>query len=320
MKCLPDYQSSLTGLITEFIMFKRFQGYDYVVETGYLKQFDMFLVNRSYTGCVLQSGIMQDYCLKTSEKSVNTRAKLHSILRHFSLHLHVIDPQSEVLPESMVPRQIKKTRFYPLNPLQIQEIMNAACSLRPKNGLRPHCIHFLIGLLYSTGLRIAEALALNLKDVDENNRTLFVHRGKFGKDRIIPMSDSTFHAVEKWLKVRSSYATNGATAPLLIAKRGKRLKYFHAKSAFIKLCALCGMADTPPPRLHDLRHNYACRCIAQWREVNEDVNALLPVLSNAMGHVDFSSTQVYIHIDAEALRQASIKFNNHHKLSQEKTS
>lgn len=123
-----------------------------------------------------------------------------------------------------------------------------------------------------------------------------------------------------WLEIRSRYAGNGPTAPLLAVTGDKRLTYFQAKSAFRKLCILCGIEETPPPRLHDLRHNYACRCIAQWREAGEDVNALLPVLSNAMGHVDFASTQVYIHIDAEALRLASIKFNNHLNSSREKTS
>jgi integrase len=129
------------------------------------------------------------------------------------------------------------------------------------------------------------------------------------------MSDSTFNAVKKWLRFRSRYAGNTATAPLLISEGNKRLTYRQAYSAFRKVCADCGIVDIPLPRLHDLRHNYACRCIALWRTEEEDVNALLPVLSNAMGHVDFPSTQVYLHIDAAALRQASVKFNQHIKHS-----
>jgi len=89
------------------------------------------------------------------------------------------------------------------------------------------------------------------------------------------------------------------TPPLLVSGWNQRLKNWQAARAFARLCAHCGITGSPAPRLHDLRHNYACRCLALWR--NEDVDALLPVLANAMGHVDFRSTQLYMHIDAVAL-------------------
>lgn len=56
-----------------------------------------------------------------------------------------------------------------------------------------------------------------------------------------------------------------------------------------------------------------------WREEQADVDALLPVLANAMGHVDFFATQIYIHIQAGSLQQASIKFNSHVTHSKENT-
>ena len=315
-----DYQSSLARHISDFITFKRVLGYNYTGEANRLQQFDRFLIDRKYTEELLQTGIMQEYCATNSRKSINRRAKLHSILRLFSLHLHVIDPQSAVLQESLVPRQTKTTRFYPLSPLQINQIMTAAEAVLPADKLKSHCTSFMVGLLYSTGLRITEALTLNLKDVNENNKTLFVHRGKFNKDRIIPMSESTFNAVKKWLQFRSHYSEDLSTSPLLISKGNKRLTYRQAYSAFRKACADCGIVNKPLPRLHDLRHNYACRCIALWRDAEEDVNTLMPVLSNAMGHVDFPSTQVYLHVDAAALRQASVKFNQHIKHALEEKS
>ena len=86
------------------------------------------------------------------------------------------------------------------------------------------------------------------------------------------------------------------------------------------LCIHCGIGGNPPPRLHDLRHNYACACIAQWREAHADVNALLPVLANAMGHATYRDTELYLHIDAAALRQACGKFKQHvqHSLEHQK--
>ena len=75
------------------------------------------------------------------------------------------------------------------------------------------------------------------------------------------------------------------------------------------LCLRCGTA--PPPRLHDLRHNYACRRLALWRQAGMDINALLPILATATGHVNFFATQRYLHLDAVALRDAAVLFSSH---------
>jgi integrase len=147
--------------------------------------------------------------------------------------------------------------------------------------------------------------------VEAKQSTLFVRRGKFRKERIVPMSPTTVEALNQWLLLRACYAGNEASAPLLVAGWNKRLGRHQASNAFARLCVHCGLDGDPPPRLHDLRHNYACRRLALWREGQEDVDALLPILANAMGHVDFHGTQVYIHIDAAALQRASAKFREH---------
>jgi integrase len=189
--------------------------------------------------------------------------------------------------------------------------MAATSVLKSEKGIRAQCICFLIGLLYSTGLRIGEALALNLGDVDTKQSTLWVRRGKFRKERWVPLSPSTLEALNRWLALRSSYAGPHDGEPLLVGTWNKRLAREQAADAFGRLCAHCGIHGPPRPRLHDLRHNYACRCLALWRETQQDIHALLPVLANAMGHVDFHATQLYLHPDAAGLQQAAEKFHTH---------
>jgi integrase len=179
------------------------------------------------------------------------------------------------------------------------------------NAIRASAIRFLIGLLYSTGLRISEALALNVGDVELKQATLFVRRGKFGKERLVPLSPSTLAAVREWLDQRAGFAHNEPSAPLFLCAANRRLNGYQAYRAFRRLCLRCGVTGPPAPRLHDLRHNYACRCLALWRETGEEVDALLPVLATVMGHVDFHATAVYVHIEAAALRQASLQFHHH---------
>ena len=76
-------------------------------------------------------------------------------------------------------------------------------------------------------------------------------------------------------------------------------------------CRHTGLRGHPSPRLHDLRHNYACRRLALWRQAGVDVNAMLPILATAMGHVNFFATQHYLHLDAVALQQAAARFHTH---------
>lgn len=190
-------------------------------------------------------------------------------------------------------------------------LMDAAKILLPQKGVRPACIRFLIGLLYATGLRISEAINLNLADVDLEHNTLFVRRGKFAKDRFVALSPSAATALRTWLNVRSSYAGSESASPLLIVAEDKRLGYQQAKYAFNKLCMECGLIGDPLPRLHDLRHNYASECLARWQRAGKDIQSLLPVLTTSMGHVNPHDTQRYLHINATTLLDASEKIHKH---------
>jgi integrase len=295
-----------------FVAFKRMQGYDYTVQSRMLILFDRFLLlDEDCSDGLLRTAQFSAYLATTARLSGSTREGRLSAVREFSRYLHALHPASAVVPPGMLPRHQRRIRFRRLEPEEILRLMDAASRLRPRQSIRPHCIRFLIGLLYSTGLRIAEALKLNLGDVDLDRSTLFVRRGKFGKDRLVAMSASLHEALRAWLQLRSHHATTGPSAPLLVGTWNSRLTCWQARYAFRVLCRRCGLLGQPSPRLHDLRHNFACRCLARWREQGKDVQALLPVLANAMGHVNFFATQLYIHVEAETLRHASAKLSTY---------
>jgi integrase len=135
-----------------------------------------------------------------------------------------------------------------------------------------------------------------------------VLKGKFGKERLVPLSPSTHAALTAYLAARQPYAPGPDSAPLFVDARGRPLKRDQVYRDFRRLCRHCGIRGDPPPRLHDLRHNYACRRLALWREAGLDINALLPILATAMGHVNILSTQRYLHLDAVGLQNAAALF------------
>ena len=72
---------------------------------------------------------------------------------------------------------------------------------------------------------------------------------------------------------------------------------------------LRGGKGCPGPRLHHLRHSFACHRLLAWYREGKDINALLPVLATYLGHVSIASTQVYLHASAALLEQASARFH-----------
>lgn len=306
------FYSPLAEQMNQYVSLKQMQGYDFVTGVRRLKRFDSFLTQKGCHGNVLHMDDMQDYCNEMNDLSVQTRAGHHSCIRQFSLYMHAINPASSVFPCSTLPRHSQNVRYFPLSKEHITSLMQACSIVFGSSGIRADCFQFLIGLLYCTGLRLGEALALNLGDVDMQQATLRVRRGKFKKERLVALTSSAFDAVKKWIRQCSAYTeANESATPLLLVDWNRRLNKQQAQRGFRKLCQHEDFVGSPAPRLHDLRHNFACHTIEHWRETKQDVDALLPVLSTAMGHVDYFSTQTYIHTTAESLRQATDQLNRY---------
>jgi integrase len=138
-----------------------------------------------------------------------------------------------------------------------------------------------------------------------------VAKGKFRKERLVPLSPSAHAALTDYLVARRRHAHRADTSPLFIDAGGAVLTRGQVYCAYRRLCRHCGIGGQPPPRLHDLRHNYACRRLAIWRQAGMDISVMLPILATAMGHVSFFSTQRYLHLDAVALQNAAVIFNTH---------
>jgi integrase/recombinase XerD len=312
MKKMIGFHSVLAEQMQQFIVFKRMQGCDYSSQARKLSYFDRFLIDDAdeepSIGLKLDS--LRRYVGTTVHlKNCSRQSRLGS-LREFSRYLHARFPQSAVLPIGIIPRHAYPVRFYRIEPRQVADLMAAAQRLRPAGGIRAPSINMLIGLLYCTGLRINEALHLTLADIDYQRSVLQVVDGKFGKQRFVPMSPSTVSALTHYLDIRSHHAGTSIASPLLIGAFNKALSYDQAQGGFRQLCRDCGLCGQPPPRLHDLRHNYACRRLALWREEGCDINTMLPILATAMGHVNIYNTQIYLHIELGDLHAAAARLPN----------
>lgn len=215
----PTFHSSLAQHMTDFVSFKRMQGFDYSAQAKSLHFLDAFLCEQRYQETSLNRLIVEAYVSETAHLTPNTRYTRLSIVRVLSRHLHLFGPESYVLHHLPVQRP-SLPRWFLYSPHDIASLLCHARTLRPARSLHPHCFHLLLGLLYVSGLRIGEALALNLGDLDTNRGLLFVRNGKFGKERYLALDQSTILVVQDYLCYRTAYLPSGENAPSSSINRG----------------------------------------------------------------------------------------------------
>lgn len=147
----------------------------------------------------------------------------------------------------------------------------------------------LFELIYSSGLRLAEAVSLDPPDVDLRERTVRV-TGKGSKTRVVPLGTQAAHAVEAWLPLRASLARAGETA-LFVNRSGRRIGPRSVQTALKQLAVARGLTRNVHP--HVLRHSFASHVL----QSSGDLRAVQELL----GHASISTTQVYTHLDYQHL-------------------
>lgn len=303
------FNSKLAEHITEFVAFKRLQQFQYDAQIVTLRYFDDFLVRQNFADDVLSREIVDAYIVHTSHLKPNTRYSRLSIVRNFSRYLNLYEPDSYVLYDIHVKRPISP-RFYIYSDEEIQTLLKQCSNLKPNCCMVSSTFKTLIGLIAVTGLRINEALSLNLGDLHLRETLLFVRKGKFSKDRWVPLAVSTTQALDCYLLFRKQSGSTLPDAPLFQDRFKRRVSYDVAQYNFRKMIRRCGIGKNASqlPRVHDLRHSYATKCLLKWYQQGEDVNAKLPLLATCMGHVSIASTQRYLHLIPEFMTHIQQRF------------
>jgi len=307
-------QSSLAGPIENFINLRRLSGTDYKSQAQLLGYFDHFLLKQDLSAPRMTQEISEHYLTSLSQLALRTRYNRFCVVRQLCEYLARSDPRSYV-PEPLRAIPSRGTHQpYIYSNSELQALMAAASQLPPENSLRPHTCCTLLGLLYSTGIRIGEASALNLEHLHSAAKRLYIAQGKFRKARWVPLSESTCRALQQYMRKRLQMTPRSPDSPLFINQRSCRLHHCTVNQSFRHLLRQCNIHHNKHtgPRIHDIRHTFAVHRLLAWYRDGQDVNARLPWLATYMGHVDIHSTQVYLRATPELIEQVHRRFHNHY--------
>ncbi len=149
----------------------------------------------------------------------------------------------------------------------------------------------LTELLYSSGLRINEALSLNINEIDLSQKVIRV-MGKGRKERIVPVGNQAIMALNKYIARRSELLRDSSEKALFLTEKGKRL-YQVAAYRFLNK-SMREVTESKQKSPHILRHSFATHLLDNGADIRS--------VGDMLGHSSLSTTQIYTHLSIERLK------------------
>jgi len=276
--------------IDRYVKLHRAMGLKFRLQDGLLRHFAAFAEPRGDRWVRTETVL----AWAAEAPSAEQRRNRLLVVRRFSLQMQAEDTRYEV-PPALAFGKPKSQRRMPhiYSSEEIQRLLGAAAQLTPKGSIRPLTYVTLFSLIAATGLRISEALALELSDFTRAG--LIVRTTKFRKSRLVPLHATTRRGLERYLAQRER--VGGANSSFFVSMWGAGLSYSTVYPVFLQLMRSAGLRGgpgSPGPCIHDLRHTFAARALEQCSGNAGEVARHVLALSTYLGHAHPSDTYWYL--------------------------
>ena len=225
------------------------------------------------------------YSILSPKSTGRKLASIKAFFRYLLKHAHV---------ESNPASAVKAPKQHATLPKFLQkEVLEQVLSHSDKDDWQLKRDKTILELLYSTGIRLSELVAIDLGDVLIDQKTVKVF-GKGGKERIVPFGGKAAEALGYYLKERNIHLQKDLdNNPLFISKKGLRISPRTVQSRLKKLfdSVAAGSGFTP----HLMRHTFATHLL--------DRGADIRAVKELLGHASLSSTQIYTHLETEKMKK-----------------
>lgn len=223
----------------------------------------------------------------TAGTRLHLLGQIRQFFRYLVRHGHLLMNPAEALA---LPRTIQSPPRHVLTLAQVRRLLLAP-DVTEVLGLRDRTI---LEVLYSTGIRISELIALDIPDIDPEAQELHVQRGKGGKRRSIPTGKPACLWVARYLETsRPQLQEKAAVKALFLSWRGQRMDRSNLARIVRALGKKAGIPFKVTP--HGLRHAFATHLIQR--------RASLRHVQEMLGHAKIGSTQIYTHLDLSDLKE-----------------
>ncbi len=312
---MKPFESFLGQKLEEYVLYRQSLGFSLHPMTSHLRTFDRYLAMRNTEPTVLRPSFFLELRadLKLESRSIN---RILSTTRMFFRYLVRQDfytanpvkdipllPENEIIPFIFSEKQVDLLLKAVLNSIR----KNQRYFLKDLTG------HMAILLLARCGMRISEPLKMKVHHYRPKEKTLYIEKTKFKKDRLIPVPMSVAVELENYLFVRKVLIGNHQN-PFLLAGTQKnglndnRVRWvFHQAVKDIGIDQsrqVIGNTNFSAPTGHSLRHSFAVNTLKRVQARGRSPQNALPVLAAYMGHSEYKHTVKYLKmIDAKKRKQ-----------------
>lgn len=279
---------------TGYVRFKRSLGYAIPISYQYvLRHIAVFIAAAPPGPGVVSRAAMEHLTSRRPGEAAPTQCRRIAILRQFCLWLVSTGHDPAVPPEGLARNT---TEFVPRIVSETEMAAILAVADRDASELR----RLLLRLLWCCGMRIGEACALTVSDIDIDFGTILIRHAKGDRTRLLPISESLREYAADYMDRHQ--LTDGAS-PLMPTARGNPPRPGNAGAKLRPIFGRAGVLtrDGTPIRPHDLRHSYAVHALEKMVDDGMDVYAALPLLCTYMGHADIHSTEYYLRFTEDTL-------------------
>lgn len=298
-----EFQSILSTYMNKLIALKKTSGIDVVSISYTLKTFDKYLCEINRQDPHLDSTFFANWQNSLLNDSSGTLHNKYSLWRQLTSLMcrcgcFCYVPQapkklkSEFNPYIFTNEQILLIFDCCDNLIQQSHNANSALFAMPA----------LFRLLYSTGMRVSEALRLRNRDINFKNHSILLSQTKNDHERLVPLCESMEDVLTQYLRYREKLNIKEINFPdhlFFIKSNGTALSNFSVGYCLRNILEIVGIpyvGRQQGPRVHDLRHTQAVHALAKMAKEGIDIYTGLVVLSTTLGHLSVASTNSYVRL------------------------
>jgi len=290
--------STMMKKVEQYLGHKRSLGYKMTRTDEHLRSFARY-ADLHVPGGPLTVDLAVRWASSPKDSPCAYHASRLSAVRGFTQYLVVFDPRTEIPPHRLLGSARMRVPPYIYTRREVSALLHDILSYppmvrNPHTGVRNATI---IGLLACTGMRIGEVLALKNRDVNLNRNVITVRQSKNLPMRLVPISRSASSHLRQYQKACDQrFGTVDDSNAFFRSSRGGHVLHHAVWDAFVWSRKRVGLegATRRNPRLHDLRHTFACNHLLRAYRENRNIDNAVHDLSVYLGHTTLSDTYWYI--------------------------
>ena len=313
---MTTLHSPLAAPMEQFLAHHRALGKRFDTEASTLQLLDRYLLEQQITSLqAITPALLEAFLGTRPRASARSYNHLLNVLQRF---FRWLERQALLCPNPLRSRPRRATAQslpFLFEPAQVEQLLRLAENLPDarRTHRRGAAYRICFALMYSLGLRVGEVARLCRQDLDWERHCLTIRQTKFAKTRLVPIGPHLEAQLHRYLDTEEVADPALPTDPLVSLSRDRRqpLSGHSISRAFQRLLpqlALTIPAGVAAPRLHCLRHSFAVGTLLRWYRSGVDPNVRLSWLSTFLGHVNPTSTAVYLTVTDALLAEASTRF------------